>query len=158
MRTFKILLKFFLIVVFLITVFSFWYYHHLKPIYSGEISLTSIEKETKVYFDDFGIPHIYADSHKDAITTLGYVQAQDRLWQLELMKRIAPGRLAELFGKNLIENDKFFASLGIDEYSEITVANLDPNSEVYLLMNAYLKGIDQFIDEGPTPIEFILTY
>ena len=141
----------------IITVFGFWYYHHLKPSYSGEISLTSIEKETTVYFDDFGIPHIYADSHIDAIATLGYVQAQDRLWQMELMKRIAPGRLAELFGKDLIENDKFFASLGIDEYSEITVANLDPNSEVYLLMNAYLKGINQFIDEGPTPIEFTLT-
>ena len=157
MRILKILLKFLLIIIMIITVFGFWYYHHLKPSYSGEISLTSIEKETTVYFDDFGIPHIYADSHIDAIATLGYVQAQDRLWQMELMKRIAPGRLAELFGKDLIENDKFFASLGIDEYSEITVANLDPNSEVYLLMNAYLKGINQFIDEGPTPIEFTLT-
>lgn len=156
MRILKIVLKFLLIAAILISVFGFWYYNYLKPIYSGEISLTSIKKETTVYFDDFGIPHIYADSHIDAIATLGYVQAQDRLWQMELMKRIAPGRLAELFGKDLIENDKFFASLGIDEYSEITVANLDPNSEVYLLMSAYLKGINQFIDEGPTPIEFIL--
>jgi penicillin amidase len=72
------------------------------------------------------------------------------------MKRIAPGRLAELFGKKLIENDKFFASLGIDEYSEKSVANLDPNSEIYLLMSSYLKGINQFIDDGPTPIEHIL--
>ncbi len=156
MRTLKILLKFFLVVVILISVFGFLYYHHLKPIYSGEISLTNIETETTAYFDDFGIPHIYADSHKDALTTLGYVQAQDRLWQLELMKRIAPGRLAELFGKNLIENDKFFASLGIDEYSEKSAANLDPNSEIYLLMSSYLKGINQFIDDGPTPIEYSL--
>ncbi|MFT4802436.1 MAG: penicillin amidase, partial [Flavobacteriaceae bacterium] len=153
MRILKKLLKLLLIILLVVIVFGFWYYNHLKPSYSGEVSLTTIETETTVYFDDFGIPHIYADSHMDAIATLGYVQAQDRLWQMELMRRIAPGRLAELFGKNLVENDKFFVSLGIDEYSEKSVANLDTNSEVYQLMNAYLKGINQFIDEGPTPIE-----
>ncbi len=156
MRILKKLLKLLLIILVLITIIGFWYHNHLKPSYSGEVSLTTIEKETTVYFDDFGIPHIYADSHMDAIVTLGYVQAQDRLWQMELMRRIAPGRLAELFGKDLVENDKFFASLGIDEYSEKSVTNLDTNSEVYQLMKAYLKGINQFMDEGPTPIEYTL--
>ncbi len=154
MRIIKKLLKFVLILLVLLLVFGFWYYNHLKPSYSGEVALANIEKETTVYYDDFGIPHIYAESHSDAITTLGYVQAQDRLWQMELMRRIAPGRLAELFGKDLIENDKFFASLGIDEYSIKSVSNLDVNSDAYKLMEAYIKGINQFMDEGPTPLEY----
>ena len=156
MRILKNILKLILILLILITVFGIWYYNHLKPNYSGEVSLTNIDKETNVYYDDYGIPHIYAESHMDAITALGYVQAQDRLWQMELMRRIAPGRLAELFGTDLIENDKFFASLGIDDYSEKSVTNLDPNSEASQLLESYLKGINQFIDEGPTPIEYTI--
>jgi penicillin amidase len=48
--------------------------------------IKTIQKETTVYFDDFGIPHIYAANNKDAMMALGYVHAQDRLWQMELMR------------------------------------------------------------------------
>jgi penicillin amidase len=71
---------------------------HLKP-KMGEVQLKSIQDQTTVYFDDFGVPHIYANNSIDAMTALGYVHAQDRLWQMELMRRIAPGRLSEIFGK-----------------------------------------------------------
>jgi penicillin amidase len=74
-----------------------WFY--LKPKYEGEVQLKSIQDQTTVYFDDFGVPHIYANNSIDAMTALGYVHAQDRLWQMELMRRIAPGRLSEIFGK-----------------------------------------------------------
>jgi penicillin amidase len=83
-------------------------------------------------------------SQKDAMTTLGYVHAQDRLWQMELMRRIAPGRLSELFGSVMLKNDKFFAGLGIDEDSEKAIAQLDKNSESYQLTLAYLDGVNQF--------------
>jgi penicillin amidase len=73
------------------------YGFYLKPKYEGEVQLKSIQDQTTVYFDDFGVPHIYAPI--DAMTALGYVHAQDRLWQMELMRRIAPGRLSEIFGK-----------------------------------------------------------
>lgn len=132
------------------------YGNYLKPKYDGEMALNSIQKETTVYFDDYGIPHIYAQSQKDAMITLGYVHAQDRLWQMELMRRIAPGRLSELFGSVMLKNDKFFAGLGIDEDSEKAIAQLDKNSESYQLTMAYLEGINQFLEEGPTPIEFQL--
>lgn len=145
-----------LLVLVLIAAFILIYGFYLKPKYDGEIALNSIQKETTVYFDDFGIPHIYADSQKDAMTTLGYVHAQDRLWQMELMRRIAPGRLSELFGSVMLKNDKFFAGLGIDEDSEKAIAQLDKNSESYQLTLAYLDGINQFLEEGPTPIEFQL--
>lgn len=132
------------------------YAFYTKPKYEGELALKNIEKTTTVYFDDFGVPHIYANSQKDAMVALGYVHAQDRLWQMELMRRIAPGRLSEIFGSVALQNDMFFAGLGIEEASEIAIAKLDKNGKDYQLAMAYLDGINQYLEEGKTPIEFHL--
>lgn len=132
------------------------YVFYLKPKYEGELTLQNIEKETTVYFDDFGIPHIYATTNKDAMTALGYVHAQDRLWQMELMRRIAPGRLSEIFGTVALKNDQFFSGLGIEEASAKAIAALDKSSESYQLTMAYLDGINDFLENGATPIEFQL--
>jgi len=156
MRVIKKTITIFLILVSLLIILGFLYYQYLKPNYSGEITLDAVYQETTVYFDDYGIPHIYANSHLDAVTTLGYVQAQDRLWQMELMRRIAPGRLSELFGEDLIKNDQFFINIGIDEYSKKSVANLDSTSSEYQLLEAYLRGVNKYIDEGVTPLEYHL--
>lgn len=156
MRILKKTITIFLILISLLFTLGFLYYQYLKPNYSGEITLDSVHQETTVYFDDYGIPHIYANSHLDAVTTLGYIQAQDRLWQMELMRRIAPGRLSELFGEDLIKNDQFFINIGIDEYSKKSVADLDSTSSEYQLLEAYLKGVNKYIDEGVTPLEYHL--
>jgi penicillin amidase len=79
---------------------------YLKPKYEGEVAAKH-SKETTVYFDDFEC-HIFAATNKDAMT-LGYVHAQDRLWQMELMRRIAPGRLSEIFGKVALKMINFLA-------------------------------------------------
>ena len=153
----KILKKFLLVILALIvflTLALIGYYFYSKPKYEGELHLKNIQKETTVYFDDFGVPHIYANSQKDAMIALGYVHAQDRLWQMELLRRIAPGRLSEMFGSKLLKTDKFFAGLGIDENSEKAIAQLDKNSEAYQLAMAYIDGINQYMEEGKTPIEF----
>lgn len=130
------------------------YANYQKPAYKGEIALKSIKKPTTVYFDEYGIPHIYADNQQDAITILGYVHAQDRLWQMELMRRISPGRLSEIFGDVMLKNDKFFKSLGIEEASKKAVKNIDKTGAPYMLAMNYLDGINQYIKEGKTPIEF----
>jgi penicillin G amidase len=132
------------------------YLMYTKPKYEGELQLKNISEETTVYFDEFGVPHIYANSQKDAMVALGYVHAQDRLWQMELLRRIAPGKLAEIFGTKALKTDTFFASLGIDGASEKAISELDKNTESYQLANAYLQGINQYIDKGQTPIEFRL--
>lgn len=155
MKKFKVFLKIFFAIVIVVVIAITVFINHLKPDYSGTIKLKNIEKETTVYFDDYGIPHIYAQNKKDAMIALGYVHAQDRLWQMELMRRIAPGRLSELFGNIALKNDKFFAGLGIEEASAKAISELDKNSEVYKLSMAYLDGINQFIENGPTPIEFL---
>ena len=156
MHIFKKIIIFLSAIVVLILIGGTIYYNSLKPKYSGNLELTSIEKETTIYFDDYGVPHIYAENELDAVTALGYVHAQDRLWQMELMRRIAPGRLSEIFGEKMLKNDQFFVSLGIEEASKKSIKNLDKNGEVYKLAIAYLNGVNQFIENGPTPIEFTL--
>jgi penicillin amidase len=156
MKNVKIFLKILGIILIVFALSLVVYVYHLRPVYEGKIQLKNITKETNVYFDDYGIPHIYAQNRKDAMEALGYVHAQERLWQMELMRRIAPGRLSELFGKIALKNDQFFAGLGIEEASEKAIQNLDKNSEAYLLSIAYLDGVNQFIENGVTPIEFTL--
>ncbi len=129
----------------------------LTPSYEGEAQLSNLSDEVNVYFDTYGIPHIYAQNEKDAFRTLGYVHAQDRLWQMEVLRRIGTGRLSEVFGGKMLDTDKFFLSLGIDEATNKTVAQLDQDSPSVVLSQAYLDGINQFVAEGPTPIEFYLT-
>jgi len=153
----KKLKKILLVLLSIIVILAFalvGYGFYLKPIYEGEQKLKNIQKETTVFFDDFGVPHIYANSQKDAMIALGYVHAQDRLWQMELMRRIAPGRLSEIFGSKALKSDLFFAGLGIDENSEKAIAKIDKNSQTYQLALAYVDGINQYIAEGKTPVEF----
>ncbi|ALM09148.1 penicillin amidase [Sediminicola sp. YIK13] len=129
----------------------------LRPDYNGKKKLKGISESVSVYFDTYGIPHIYASNELDAIRALGYVHAQDRLWQMELLRRIGTGGLSEVFGKDMVGTDKFFLSLGIDDASAKAVTDLDKNSEVNQLAEAYLDGVNQFIEKGPTPVEFYLT-
>ncbi len=156
MRRFKKFLLVLLVLIVVLAIALFACIFHLKPKYEGELQLKNLEKETTVYFDEYGVPHIYADSEKDAMTALGYVHAQERLWQMELLRRIAPGKLSEIFGSVALKNDKFFAGIGIEEASAKAIAKLDKNSESYKLTQAYLDGINQYLQEGTTPIEFTL--
>ena len=146
----------FLIVLFLavVIVLLFGYLQTTKPQYKGEVNLKNISKQANVYFDEYGIPHIYAQNHQDAMVALGYVHAQDRLWQMELLRRIAPGKLSEIFGTKALKNDIFFAGLGIDEASEKAVNTIDKNSQPYKLAMSYLDGLNQYIENGKTPVEF----
>ena len=143
-------------ILLVVVLMGFAYAYYQKPTYEGKLQLKNISQETSFYFDEYGIPHIYANSQKEAMVVLGYVHAQDRLWQMELLRRIAPGKLSEIFGTKALKTDRFFAGLGIEEASDLAVSKMDKNSESYQLASAYLDGINQFITEGKTPIEFQL--
>jgi penicillin amidase len=151
----KIFLTLLFIIVFLLGIF-FVYSLYQKPKYEGELPLYTIQKEATVYFDEFGVPHIYASTSKDAMVALGYVHAQERLWQMELLRRIVPGRLSEIFGSVALKNDQFFVGLGVEESSRKAIEKLDKNSPAYQLTMAYLDGINQYIENGATPVEFQL--
>ena len=156
MNRFKKILKITVLLIVLLVVSVWLYSRTYHPTYKGELSLNNLSEEVSVYFDENGVPHINAQNEKDAYLALGYVHAQDRLWQMELIRRIAPGRLSELFGKDLLDTDVFFSGLGIEEAADIAIHNLDKTSEAYLLAHAYLDGINQYIEDGKTPLEFSL--
>lgn len=157
MKRFKKVLWALLGLVGLLVLAFFLFINSLKPDYQGKQKLSGLSNTVETYFDDYGIPHIYAQNEEDAFRVLGYVHAQDRLWQMELLRRIAKGRLSEVFGKDLVDTDKFFLSLGIDEHTKRTLSDLDRESEMVKLSEAYLKGVNSFIETGPKPIEFYLT-
>ncbi|MGB5781975.1 MAG: penicillin acylase family protein, partial [Eudoraea sp.] len=157
MKKIKKILLILLALLGIIFLAAFIFIQTLKPDYEGEKQLLNLSDEVSVYYDTYGIPHIYAENEEDAIRTLGYVHAQDRLWQMELLRRVASGGLSEVFGSKLLSTDKFFLSLGIDEASAKTIEQREPTNRTIQLTEAYLDGINQFIENGPTPVEFYLT-
>ena len=82
------------------------------PQRSGEIKLSGLKSKVDVVFDKWGIPHIEAANEQDAYNALGYLNAQDRIFQLELMVRVAHGRLSEMLGEATLDVDRYFRSLG----------------------------------------------
>ncbi|MFK8059571.1 MAG: penicillin acylase family protein [Polaribacter sp.] len=156
MKVLKKVVKLLLILIFFLAVGAWLFTRTLHPTYKGELGLSHISDKVTVYFDEVGVPHVNAQNQKDAYVALGYVHAQDRLWQMELMRRIASGRLSEIFGKDLVRTDQFFGGLGIEEAAEKTIATLDKTTEAYILTQAYLDGINQYLEEGKTPLEFTL--
>ena len=156
MKGFLKIIKIVFLVCVLVFVAAWLYSRTLYPTYEGELSLENLSENVTVHFDENGVPHINAETQKDAYTALGYVHAQDRLWQMELIRRIAPGRLSEIFGDKLVETDVFFAGLGLVEDANESITKIDINSEAYKLTIAYLDGVNQFVEEGATPIEYNL--
>ncbi len=144
--------------VILVVVTGYFFLQSLKPTYDGELQLVGLQEEVRVHYDTWGIPHIYGKNQEDVYRAFGYVHAQDRLWQMELTRRIASGRLSEVFGKDLLKTDKFFKTLGLNHYAEQTVKELqkDVDKDYVKLTLAYLDGINQFVDGGPTPLEYYL--
>ena len=134
--------------------FYFYFKSTHSPLYKGELQLKALENEVEVYFTEFGIPHIYAKSDKDAYYALGYVHAQDRLWQMDLLRHVWSGRLSELFGSDLIDTDKYLRTMGLDKYSKESAKKyLQRNHETLPLVQAYLSGINEYIMNNPKTLE-----
>ncbi|MFN3839481.1 MAG: penicillin acylase family protein [Cyclobacteriaceae bacterium] len=134
------------------------YMRSLKPQLSGELTLHGLKNKVEVLFDVYGVPHIYAQSLEDAYFALGYVHAQDRLFQMEMLRRAAAGRLAEILGEDLLPVDKFFRTLGLNHFAKEHAAkflNAD-TADYQQAAHAYQRGINEYIKTGKTPIEFTL--
>ncbi|MGB5315848.1 MAG: penicillin acylase family protein, partial [Robiginitalea sp.] len=133
MKLFKRLLVLLGIFLALILLAGILFVQHQKPEYDGSKALADLQDSVTVYFDTYGIPHIYAENEPDAFRALGYVHAQDRLWQMEILRRVAPGRLSEVFGSDALSNDKLFLGLGIDEATQKVLAGVDPADPAIIL-------------------------
>ena len=132
------------------------YLYSLQPEYSGRLKLAGLQDEVEVIFDKYGIPHIYGQNEEDVYFTLGFVQARERLFQMEMMRRVAAGRLAEILGKELVKTDRFFRTLGILEQAKINASRFfkDISQPWQKAAIAYLTGVNRFIETGDTPLEF----
>ncbi len=132
--------------------FYLWLLRSL-PQTEGEVALAGLSAPVDIVRDAYGIPHIYARSVADAHFALGYVHAQDRLWQMEMNRRIASGRLAEILGSAALDTDRFMRTLGIRRAAEANLAALDRATR--MLLEAYAAGVNAFLALGPVlPVEF----
>ena len=127
--------------------------HESLPALDGNVHAQGVAADVEVLRDNEGIPHLFAKSDRDAWFALGYVHAQDRLWQMEFQRRIAQGRLSEFLGERAYDTDRLFRTLGIQRQAERIVAKLD--KETLAAGEAYAAGVNAFLDEDHVlPIEF----
>jgi penicillin amidase len=131
---------------------------HLRrslPVLEGEIAVAGLSGRVEILRDPYGIPHIFAASIEDAQLALGFAHAQDRLWQMEMNRRIGSGRLAEILGPRALEADRFLRTLGVRRVAEANLRRYD--KETLALLQAYAAGVNAFLDSGPVlPPEFWL--
>jgi penicillin amidase len=126
------------------------------PKTAGEVKLAGLAGEVEIFRDGHGVPHIFADNTNDAYFALGYVHAQDRLWQMEFTRRLGAGRLAEVTGEAGLGADRFLRTLGLYRQAEVAAGRLSPKARAAL--EAYAAGVNAWLDNGAVslPPEFLL--
>jgi penicillin G amidase len=128
------------------------------PKIDGEIKLSGLESPVKVIRDEFGVPHILAESEHDLFLAQGYVQAQDRLFQMDLSRRQASGRLSEVVGEAAVERDKYFRTLGLRRAAEASYGQYTELGKNAL--HWFAEGVNQYIEQAKSnhklPIEFTI--
>ena len=127
------------------------------PKIEGEIQLLGLKNTVEIKRDQWGIPHIYAQNLHDVIFAQGFVHAQDRLWQMELNRRVSRGQLSEFLGEDALSTDVASRIMGFERTAkkDITIASKD---EINIVQH-YCDGINAFINQAqkyPT-VEFKLT-
>lgn len=133
-----------------------WYLHDKQPQRDGELVLAALQAPVTVDYDERGVPHIRAESEADMYRALGFVHAQDRLFQMELLRRLARGELAEVLGEKLVPTDRLFRTLEIGRHADTYAARLDANSPSTQALLHYLEGVNQYQASRPRPLEFDL--
>jgi len=131
------------------------YLYKSLPVESGSISVQGLNATVLLERDEYGVVNIQAQSDLDAFFTLGYAQAQDRLWQMEVQRRTAQGRLSEIFGKDSVGQDIWFRTLGLYQSAANSWNALSPKARSSL--NSYAAGVNAWLSSEPVlPPEFIL--
>ncbi|WP_196137569.1 penicillin acylase family protein [Aliikangiella sp. G2MR2-5] len=120
---------------------------------SGEISVKGISSQVTIQRDDFGVVYLNGKNKNDVYFAMGYAHAQDRLWQLELQRRISQGRLSEVFGKESLNQDVWIRTLGIRDSAKEAIKHL--SKDAIQSLESYSSGINSWLEErNQLPIEF----
>lgn len=124
------------------------------PVTRGSISLAGIQSQVDVRRDEYGIPHVLAGNEGDLMFAAGYTHAQDRLWQMDLARRIGEGRLSEVFDTATVKFDKLFRTLGFAPLADTLYQHMHPHTKE--LLERYADGVNAYIEshKGKYPVEF----
>ena len=124
------------IILFLTLFFFVW---SSLPEYNKIVKVEGLSSEIEIVRDTANVPHIFGTTDSASMFGLGYVHAQDRLWQMTMLRRTAQGRLAEIFGQRKFKADALVRRLGVYETARNSVLALDP--EIIKLLEAYAAGV-----------------
>jgi len=160
MKTIKRILALTTLLIAAAAVGGLFYLNHLKtraiPDYNEGNELLQLGDEVTVYRDSLGIPHVYAENELDLYRTVGYVMAQDRMWQMDLTRRITLGRLSEVLDPGLVDSDQLFRALDFSSKSERIMARSEP--KIMECVEAFCEGVNTYIEshQNKLPVEFAL--
>jgi penicillin amidase len=144
------------ILVIILATGIWWLAYRPLPQLNGIATLPGLQGEVTVERDNWGVPHIRANSVEDAVEAQGYVVAQDRLWQMDLLRRASRGQLSEILGPKTLMIDKDFRNLNFGRAAERDFQEM--NSDSKKLLEAYARGVNRFIEQRreTLPMEFTL--
>jgi penicillin G amidase len=156
MRKLRVALAAALVAVLLAVGWAAWVARRALPPREGTFRLTGVHGQVEILRDRWGVPHVFAASDDDAYFALGWATAQDRLFQMELNRRLAQGRLAEVFGSRAAPADRLFRTMDFAGTARRMMARARP--EASRTAEAYARGINAWVRElnGRLPPEFAL--
>lgn len=133
---------------------GYWYITKSHPQTNGTLQVPGLESAVTVYRDQNGVPQIFADSAHDLFLAQGYVHAQDRMWQMEFNRHVGYGKLAELFGADLTDEDTFLRTMGLARAAQRDLENANPATLKYL--ESYADGVNAYLHahQNNLPLEF----
>jgi penicillin G amidase len=133
-----------------------WVVQRALPSLDGSAALPELRHEVTVERDQYGVPRLRAASLDDLLVAQGYAMAQDRLWQMDLLRRVASGELSEIFGEVTLELDREARRQGLRQAADRAAAELD--DELRPILEAYARGVNRYIMDrrGRLPWEFVV--
>ncbi|MFD2113960.1 penicillin acylase family protein [Thiorhodococcus fuscus] len=135
----------------------YWQARRAEPTYAGQVVLDGLQGPVRVRFGPHAVPSIQARDMNDLMFAQGYVVASERMWQMDLMRRLSSGRLAEVFGPEVLPADRFFRTIGLERDAQRAFAALSPTDRD--LLRAYASGVNAYLTEarGRLPLEYRLS-
>jgi penicillin amidase len=146
-----------IVIAAVLTALFFWRVRAPLPVTSGTVAVDGVRGNVEIIRDVDGIPHIRANDEADALFGLGYVHAQERLWQMEFQRRVAQGRLAEVVGPEGLPADRLLRTIGLMRAARSAWPKIDGRSRAFI--EAYVAGVNAFLADhhgGGLPVEFAL--
>jgi acyl-homoserine lactone acylase PvdQ len=134
----------------------YWLGKRAEPHYSGEVALAGLAAPVSIRFGAHAVPSIEAASIDDALFAQGYIIAAERMWQMDTLRRLAGGRLAEVFGDGALPADRFYRTMGLPQAAREAYAALQP--EYQRLLHRYADGVNAYLQEaaGRPPLEYLI--